>query len=482
MTDPTPETARGLLYRHGLPEDVIDGVLCLHGQELAAVQRREAAVWGVDTAAGRHILAAADLIDPTKTEPASPSVVSVRALHDRVAAAVDQVFEAWRQGLGGVRPQDALTAAVVGVLTVDTQTEFELRGDTEIRASTLREAGDRLWALANRTTERGAGVLWAAKWLRDRAAEIQQGPTDADVVEAHELALSFAVPAAETQQTQTETRAVPLAAICAYCGHRYDEHNRFGCHVGNQEVRCGCEAFVLGAKPEAVSPWTILGVDAAQSNEASSAPDQASRAGQNLRIDVQAVPRPARGDQFETWLKAQRDEFERDGTPWPVIDYLLDEYRLHADTGTPLSEHVCEGKAIGDCECLEANPLRAELTPVQLLASDDPGPLPDTERVAGGRRLGAAALPPVEGPEYTPCACGHIEPEHESTTSSCWTCDCEAYRPAAVPAVPVEATTDNEETAVVPCSLATLKRQHGTHRWEAQPGMDPVRCPGYAHT
>jgi hypothetical protein len=56
-------------------------------------------------------------------------------------------------------------------------------------------------------------------------------------------------------------RPVPLAASCAYCGHRFDEHNRFGCHVGNQEVRCGCDVFVLGEKPAPVDPRTILGVD-----------------------------------------------------------------------------------------------------------------------------------------------------------------------------------------------------------------------------
>jgi hypothetical protein len=38
VTEPT-ETARELLWRHNLPEDVIDGALCLHAQELAAVQR-----------------------------------------------------------------------------------------------------------------------------------------------------------------------------------------------------------------------------------------------------------------------------------------------------------------------------------------------------------------------------------------------------------------------------------------------------------
>lgn len=68
-----PESAHALLYRHGLPEDVIDGALNLHAHELAAVQRREAAVWGVDTAAGKHRLGAADLIDPTRNTGAVPA-------------------------------------------------------------------------------------------------------------------------------------------------------------------------------------------------------------------------------------------------------------------------------------------------------------------------------------------------------------------------------------------------------------------------
>ncbi|MFF2383699.1 hypothetical protein [Streptomyces sp. NPDC058108] len=46
------------------------------------------------------------------------------------------------------------------------------------------------------------------------------------------------------------------------------------------------------------------------------------------------------------------------------------------------------------------------------------------------------SLPAPEGPEYTPCACGHIEPDHESTTGSCWSCDCESYRPVVSPPAP----------------------------------------------
>lgn len=64
--------------------------------------------------------------------------------------------------------------------------------------------------------------------------------------------------------------------------------------------------------------------------------------------------RPQRGDQFEAWLKTQRNEHRDDDRgQWTTLNTLLDLYRLHADTGTPLGEHVCEGQAVGDCECLE---------------------------------------------------------------------------------------------------------------------------------
>ncbi|MFE9812323.1 hypothetical protein [Streptomyces sp. NPDC005548] len=49
-------------------------------------------------------------------------------------------------------------------------------------------------------------------------------------------------------------------------------------------------------------------------------------------------------------------------------------------------------------------------------------------------------LPPSEGPEYTPCACRHIEPEHEPNAGACLSCDCEAYRPAVPVAVSPPAT------------------------------------------
>lgn len=69
------------------------------------------------------------------------------------------------------------------------------------------------------------------------------------------------------------------------------------------------------------------------------------------RLAAQAMP--ARGDAVEVWLKAQRDvHSDRYGvTPaWYVLDDALDRYRLHADTGTPLDQHACDGP---HCDCAE---------------------------------------------------------------------------------------------------------------------------------
>ena len=58
-------------------------------------------------------------------------------------------------------------------------------------------------------------------------------------------------------------------------------------------------------------------------------------------------PLPRRGDHVEAWLKAQRDSIRvqdaYDARWVALLDELLDDDRLHADTGTPLDQHACEG-------------------------------------------------------------------------------------------------------------------------------------------
>lgn len=69
----------------------------------------------------------------------------------------------------------------------------------------------------------------------------------------------------------------------------------------------------------------------------------------NADRDGQPDPLPRRGDHVEQWLKAQRDAASDYPTQWEAADGLLDLYRLHADAGTPLDQHVCEGGNADDC-------------------------------------------------------------------------------------------------------------------------------------
>jgi hypothetical protein len=47
---------------------------------------------------------------------------------------------------------------------------------------------------------------------------------------------------------------------------------------------------------------------------------------------------PKRGDAIEAYLKMQRDRHSKNGLAWIALDDLLEDYRLRADTGTPLTE------------------------------------------------------------------------------------------------------------------------------------------------
>jgi hypothetical protein len=54
--------------------------------------------------------------------------------------------------------------------------------------------------------------------------------------------------------------------------------------------------------------------------------------------------RAKRGSDVEAWIKAARDlHDERVYGPYEALNDLLDDYRLHADTGTALNEEVPDG-------------------------------------------------------------------------------------------------------------------------------------------
>lgn len=62
--------------------------------------------------------------------------------------------------------------------------------------------------------------------------------------------------------------------------------------------------------------------------------------------------RARRGDVFDRWLKLQRDDPDTDPETSQIVGDLLNRWRLHADTGTPLDRRARECLT-GDCDCGE---------------------------------------------------------------------------------------------------------------------------------
>jgi hypothetical protein len=119
--------------------------------------------------------------------------------------------------------------------------------------------------------------------------------------------------------------------------------------------------------------------------------------------ETQAAPR--RGDAVEQWLKTQRDAAADYPEAYQATDGLLDLYRLHADTGTPLGEHVCEGQAVGDCDCLE-QPAAFEAEIVHACPPDGSGLTPCCGRTPFelplGDRISSEAPVTCPAPAVTP--------------------------------------------------------------------------------
>ncbi|MCC5574548.1 hypothetical protein IMZ11_02695 [Microtetraspora sp. AC03309] len=86
-------------------------------------------------------------------------------------------------------------------------------------------------------------------------------------------------------------------------------------------------------------------------------------------VDVPAlvaeVERRLTPEDVERFLKRERDEYEPRGECWNTVDDVLDCFRLHMVTGTPLTEpRPVEGPepyGVGDQPMTEAEELRAEV-------------------------------------------------------------------------------------------------------------------------
>lgn len=131
-------------------------------------------------------------------------------------------------------------------------------------------------------------------------------------------------------------------------------------------------------------------------------------------------------------------------------------YNWHASRG------ACEfGNEVNRCGCRAFAPGEkpAPVDPRTILGIDAPvepagfvNPQTGTGYATGGNWPAPAPVQPAaadseetllppEGPEYTPCECGHIEPEHEPNAGACYSCDCEAYQPT--PPAPLRRSKDD---------------------------------------
>jgi hypothetical protein len=173
----TTETARALLYRHGLPEDIIDGALCLHAQEMAAAQRREADdLHQTEPGVVKGLRIGADLIDPTVPDDTDLSEADV----DRMMAAGTpvQIVTAPPSTYGATQPpvdRAALRDRIAEVLTPffanfsDEDTARVNAGEAAAALAAVLPAGRVLHGTAD---TRAATLRDAEARLRARAAEL----------------------------------------------------------------------------------------------------------------------------------------------------------------------------------------------------------------------------------------------------------------------------------------------------------------------
>ncbi|MFD5491559.1 hypothetical protein ACFWH4_01120 [Streptomyces sp. NPDC127091] len=219
MTDPTAaESARALLYRHGLPEDVIDGALCLHAQELAALQRKAHDEQRPHFHMGLPckpeydcgVRSVIDLIDPTQAAPAAVPVLSPpadrAALRDRIAAALRTTPST----LGAENPQ-------LGFPSHHRPGEAGYLGWCALCVRDIDALADAVLAVLPQPADRAAGV--AKRVTRAIFALKSPAPAGSEHYRSGwDDGLEAAIDAARDEVLRGLADETP-AALCTECGH-----------------------------------------------------------------------------------------------------------------------------------------------------------------------------------------------------------------------------------------------------------------------
>jgi len=167
------ETARQLLWRHGLPEDIIDGALCLHAQELAAAIREET-----------RRLKADGVLEPEKYRPCRDAANQIDPTRNEDDVDPDDAAPAVPAGQAPATDQAALLPAIGVFATLVRQRADHLeaalnRMRDRLEVNQVHEERHRL-ALSE-ALDLGAGAPWDA--IHERVAELRRvaaeaGPAD----------------------------------------------------------------------------------------------------------------------------------------------------------------------------------------------------------------------------------------------------------------------------------------------------------------
>ena len=241
-TDPTPETAGALLWRHGLPEDVIDGALALFAQELAGKIR----AWH-DHLPGEHQCCdgnAADLISPenwARTLPAAvpPTGPDAEIRRARYAAVIRKAGDT---AYGNGPFVEAIADAVIAVAETE---QAGLRRERDLAIAHDRQPYPTAWAYeqACKALRRKEAVIERVAQMADawesQLPEVIRTPA---VVSAIRAALEAAeAPAPETHQPVKPTSHTWTFEVCYDgdkwhgCGPTYDDSVFGNAHETAQE-------------------------------------------------------------------------------------------------------------------------------------------------------------------------------------------------------------------------------------------------------
>jgi len=213
MTDQT-ETARALLWRHHLPEDVIDGALCLHAQELAAVQRE--AISKTDDPVFYEGEAGwlVSLIEPEAD--AAPAVPAGQApATDRAATDADRLHDT-------ILGLEAELARMRDLL----RTENERANAAIDREETAEQAAEEHRLALSETLGLGTGAPWdaihdRARALRSADESAQEGWEQAAIQRSRATAWREG---AEQAEAEVERLRIDRAAVLREAADRFDRH------------------------------------------------------------------------------------------------------------------------------------------------------------------------------------------------------------------------------------------------------------------